>query len=158
MVGAIFLCCRLQPSPREFAGNVKTSGGALAGILATGRAPAYAQVTTLHWLRLGGVLGRAGSGVRFNEHLEAEGPLVFEHACRRTGRFVKLSDALAKRAWRERKRIGRFLHLPRPRPSRVPGMQCRQRQRTRAAPQSSASDESRRNFQSLADGRSSAIR
>ena len=28
------------------------------------------------------VLGRAGSGVRFNEHLEAEGPLVFEHACR----------------------------------------------------------------------------
>ena len=38
---------------------LKTSGGALvgsgalAGILATGRAPAYAQVTTLHWLRLG---------------------------------------------------------------------------------------------------------
>jgi bifunctional non-homologous end joining protein LigD len=28
------------------------------------------------------VLGRAGSGVRFNEHLEAEGPLVLEHACR----------------------------------------------------------------------------
>jgi hypothetical protein len=28
-------------------------GGALAGILTTGRAPAYAQVTTLHWLRLG---------------------------------------------------------------------------------------------------------
>ena len=28
------------------------------------------------------VLERAGSGVRFNEHLEAEGPLVFEHACR----------------------------------------------------------------------------
>src|SRR5271166_971299 len=38
---------------------LKTSGGALvgsgalAGILATGRAPAYAQNTTLHWLRLG---------------------------------------------------------------------------------------------------------
>src|SRR6516164_4464846 len=32
---------------------LKTSGGALAGILATGRAPAYAQVITLHWLRLG---------------------------------------------------------------------------------------------------------
>src|SRR5215472_11559002 len=32
---------------------LKTSGGVLAGILATGRAPAYAQVTTLHWLRLG---------------------------------------------------------------------------------------------------------
>jgi ATP-dependent DNA ligase len=28
------------------------------------------------------LLGRVGSGVRFNEHLEAEGPLVFEHACR----------------------------------------------------------------------------
>ena len=38
---------------------LKTSGGALvgsgalAGILASGRAPAYAQSTTLHWLRLG---------------------------------------------------------------------------------------------------------
>jgi bifunctional non-homologous end joining protein LigD len=28
------------------------------------------------------LLARAGSGVQFNEHLEAEGPLVFEHACR----------------------------------------------------------------------------
>ena len=28
------------------------------------------------------LLGRAGSGVSFTEHLEAEGPLVFEHACR----------------------------------------------------------------------------
>jgi bifunctional non-homologous end joining protein LigD len=28
------------------------------------------------------VLARATYGVRFNEHLEAEGPLVFEHACR----------------------------------------------------------------------------
>src|ERR1041384_7809628 len=30
-----------------------SSGGALAGILASGRAPAFAQTTTLHWLRLG---------------------------------------------------------------------------------------------------------
>jgi bifunctional non-homologous end joining protein LigD len=28
------------------------------------------------------LLARAGHDVRFNEHLEAEGPLVFEHACR----------------------------------------------------------------------------
>ena len=28
------------------------------------------------------LLARAGYGVRLNEHLEAEGPLVFEHACR----------------------------------------------------------------------------
>jgi bifunctional non-homologous end joining protein LigD len=28
------------------------------------------------------VLARAGHGVQLNEHLEAEGPLVFEHACR----------------------------------------------------------------------------
>jgi bifunctional non-homologous end joining protein LigD len=28
------------------------------------------------------LLARAESGVRFNEHLEVEGPLVFEHACR----------------------------------------------------------------------------
>src|SRR5580698_2120535 len=29
------------------------AGGGLAGILATGRVPAFAQGTTLHWLRLG---------------------------------------------------------------------------------------------------------
>jgi bifunctional non-homologous end joining protein LigD len=28
------------------------------------------------------LLARAGHGVQLNEHLEAEGPLVFEHACR----------------------------------------------------------------------------
>ena len=28
------------------------------------------------------LLACAGSGVRLNEHLEAEGPIVFEHACR----------------------------------------------------------------------------
>jgi bifunctional non-homologous end joining protein LigD len=28
------------------------------------------------------LLARAGQGVQLNEHLEAEGPLVFEHACR----------------------------------------------------------------------------
>jgi hypothetical protein len=27
------------------------------------------------------VLGRAGHGVQLNEHLEPEGPVVFEHAC-----------------------------------------------------------------------------
>jgi multiple sugar transport system substrate-binding protein len=34
-------------------GDALVGSGALAGILATGRAPAYAQNTTLHWLRLG---------------------------------------------------------------------------------------------------------
>jgi bifunctional non-homologous end joining protein LigD len=28
------------------------------------------------------LIARAGHGVQVNEHLEAEGPLVFEHACR----------------------------------------------------------------------------
>src|SRR5262249_33990147 len=37
-----------------------------------------------------------------------------------TGRFLKLSDALANGAWRERKRIGRFLHLPRTRSTGSP--------------------------------------
>ncbi|MFZ1088957.1 MAG: hypothetical protein WAN75_06765 [Xanthobacteraceae bacterium] len=27
-------------------------------------------------------MAQAGSGVQLNEHLEAEGPLVFEHVCR----------------------------------------------------------------------------
>jgi bifunctional non-homologous end joining protein LigD len=31
---------------------------------------------------LGKQLARAGSGVQLNEHLEAEGPVVFDHACR----------------------------------------------------------------------------
>ena len=42
-----------------------------------------------------------------------------------TGRFLNPSDALAKCAWRERKRIGRFLHLPRMRSSRAPAMGLR---------------------------------
>src|ERR1700675_1810129 len=33
------------------AGAVAAGSGGLAGILASGRAPAYAQATTLHWLR-----------------------------------------------------------------------------------------------------------
>src|SRR5438445_12693671 len=33
------------------AGAVAASTGGIAAILATGRAPAYAQATTLHWLR-----------------------------------------------------------------------------------------------------------
>src|SRR2546422_206039 len=33
------------------AGAVAAQGGGIAGILASGRAPAYAQGTTLHWLR-----------------------------------------------------------------------------------------------------------
>src|SRR4051795_2726747 len=32
---------------------LQSGGGGLAGILASGRAPAFAQTTTLHWLRLG---------------------------------------------------------------------------------------------------------
>jgi two-component sensor histidine kinase len=39
-----------------------------------------------------------------------------------TGRFLKLSDALANGAWRERKRIGRFLHFPRTRTNPAPAM------------------------------------
>jgi multiple sugar transport system substrate-binding protein len=33
------------------AGAIAASGGGIAAILATGRAPAYAQATTIHWLR-----------------------------------------------------------------------------------------------------------
>ena len=32
-------------------GTVAAKAGGMAGILATGRAPAYAQATTVHWLR-----------------------------------------------------------------------------------------------------------
>ena len=39
-----------RTSRRSF---LQASGGGLAGILATGQAPAFAQGTTLHWLRLG---------------------------------------------------------------------------------------------------------
>src|SRR5690348_16896153 len=33
------------------AGAIAASGGGMAGILASGRAPAYAQTATVHWLR-----------------------------------------------------------------------------------------------------------
>ncbi|HKM70039.1 MAG TPA: hypothetical protein VJX94_08260, partial [Stellaceae bacterium] len=33
------------------AGAVVATSGGLAGILATGRAPAYAQASTVHWVR-----------------------------------------------------------------------------------------------------------
>src|SRR5438132_2912645 len=33
------------------AGAVAATGGSLAGILASGRAPAYAQATSIHWVR-----------------------------------------------------------------------------------------------------------
>src|SRR5262245_35762469 len=33
------------------AGTLAVKAGGLAGILATGRAPAYAQTTTVHWLK-----------------------------------------------------------------------------------------------------------
>jgi hypothetical protein len=38
----------------------------------------------LEWRKaaLGRLLARAGSGVQLNEHLGAEGPVVFDHACR----------------------------------------------------------------------------
>src|SRR6059058_4671934 len=32
---------------------LQSTGGGLAGVLASGRAPAFAQGTTVHWLRLG---------------------------------------------------------------------------------------------------------
>jgi ATP-dependent DNA ligase len=31
---------------------------------------------------LSGLLGKAGPGLRFNEHIEADGPSVFQHACK----------------------------------------------------------------------------
>jgi bifunctional non-homologous end joining protein LigD len=31
---------------------------------------------------LASVLAKAGPGLRFNEHIEADGPTVFAHACR----------------------------------------------------------------------------
>jgi hypothetical protein len=34
------------------------------------------------------MLARAAEGVRLNEHLEAEGPIVFEHACRMGSRSL----------------------------------------------------------------------
>ena len=51
------------------------------------------------------LLGRAGTGVRFNEHLEAEGPLVFEHACR-----MGLEGIVSKRKG-SRYQSGRFSRL-----------------------------------------------
>jgi bifunctional non-homologous end joining protein LigD len=38
----------------------------------------------LEWRKamLARLLARAGHGERLNEHLEADGPLVFQHACR----------------------------------------------------------------------------
>jgi multiple sugar transport system substrate-binding protein len=57
---------------------LKTSGGALAGILANGRAPAYAQGTTLHWLRLGDFVPASDTLLRQELLPQAEKALGFK--------------------------------------------------------------------------------
>jgi multiple sugar transport system substrate-binding protein len=51
---------------------LQTAGGGLAGILATGRAPAFAQGTTLHWLRLGDFVPASDAVLRKELLPEAE--------------------------------------------------------------------------------------
>jgi multiple sugar transport system substrate-binding protein len=54
------------------AGAVAAGTGGLAGILASGRAPAYAQGTTLHWLRLGDFVPASDTLLRKDLLPEAE--------------------------------------------------------------------------------------
>jgi bifunctional non-homologous end joining protein LigD len=53
------------------------------------------------------LLAHAGHGVQLNEHLEAEGPVVFEHACR-----MGLEGIVSKRRG-SRYQSGCSLPLPR---------------------------------------------
>ncbi len=55
------------------AGAVAAKAGGMAGILATGRAPAYAQATTVHWLR-------------WNDFVPASDQLLRQEMCRRPRR------------------------------------------------------------------------
>ena len=54
------------------------SSGGLAGILASGRAPAFAQTTTLHWLRLGDFVPASDTLLRRELLPEAEKALGFK--------------------------------------------------------------------------------
>src|SRR5580704_19605533 len=51
---------------------LQATGGGLAGILATGRVPAFAQGTTLHWLRLGDFVPASDALLRKELQPEAE--------------------------------------------------------------------------------------
>jgi multiple sugar transport system substrate-binding protein len=51
---------------------LQAAGGGLAGILATGRAPAFAQGTSLHWLRLGDFVPASDAVLRKDLLPEAE--------------------------------------------------------------------------------------
>src|SRR3954453_14135292 len=51
---------------------LQSSGGGLAGILASGRAPAFAQTPTLHWLRLGDFVPASDTVLRRELLPEAE--------------------------------------------------------------------------------------
>jgi bifunctional non-homologous end joining protein LigD len=71
------------------------------------------------------ILAKAGSGVRFNEHMEGDGETVFRHACKlglegivskrkdsayRSGRspdWLKMKNAAAPAVKRRKRRIGR---------------------------------------------------
>jgi ATP-dependent DNA ligase len=74
---AILLCFpegdKLVP-PRRQALMLATSGGDIL--------PLALAALERRKVALARLLARAGYGVQLNEHLEAEGPLVFEHASR----------------------------------------------------------------------------
>ena len=56
---------------------LKTAGGGLAAILASGRAPAFAQGTTVHWLRLGDFV--PASDVLWQKELLPEDAVKWAH-------------------------------------------------------------------------------
>ena len=57
---------------------LQSSAGGLAAILASGRAPAFAQTTTLHWLRLGDFVPASDTLLRRELLPEAEKALGFK--------------------------------------------------------------------------------
>ena len=57
-------------------GAVAASAGGMAGILATGRAPAFAQQTTVHWLRWNDFIPASDQALRQTILPEAEKALA----------------------------------------------------------------------------------
>src|SRR3954469_14604292 len=57
---------------------LQSGAGGLAGILASGRAPAFAQTTTLHWLRLGDFVPASDTLLRRELLPEGEKALGFK--------------------------------------------------------------------------------
>src|SRR5947199_8387709 len=57
---------------------LQSGAGGLAGILASGRAPAFAQTTTVHWLRLGDFVPASDTLLRRELLPEAEKALGFK--------------------------------------------------------------------------------